>query len=259
MNLVSKKILLASAAALACLSAQATVSIAAPGASYTQNFNALPTTGSMGNWTNDSTLQGWSMFTTGGAAEITYISSGASITTPRPRNIGTATDRALGARTANAYQDFTLALALTNTSGAALSGVNLRYDGEQWRHAAQDVPNVVVLSYGIGSTFASVTNWTTPGGSFDFTAPITGATASTPDGNVAGLVPNLGGNINLNWNAGDTLWVKWTFPSTTDAIGSDTLAIDNVTVTAVPEPASIAMLGLGLGVVALGARRRKRA
>ncbi|ODU51419.1 hypothetical protein ABT09_03900 [bacterium SCN 57-13] len=63
-------------------------------------------------------------------------------------------------------------------------------------------------------------------------------------------------NLSSVWTAGSSLWIKWT--DLNDSGNDHALAIDDVTFTSranpVPEPASMAALGLG----ALGLIRRRR-
>jgi hypothetical protein len=57
--------------------------------------------------------------------------------------------------------------------------------------------------------------------------------------------------INIDWQPGESLWLRWTG---NDRQGADhTLAVDDLHVEAVPEPVTLGvMIGLGIGV----ARRR---
>ena len=113
----------------------------------------------------------------------------------------------------------------------------------------------MVLEYGFGSTFSTVSSWTAPGGNFDWSSPVVGSTAAALDGNVAGLVPGKGGTIsNLTWPAGGTLWLRWI---ENNDVGNDHgLAIDDfsfstVAAAVVPEPASLLVWG-GIGLLGVG-------
>ena len=79
------------------------------------------------------------------------------------------------------------------------------------------------------------------------------------NGNTAGLSADRGGYIHQTLDAGDTLWVRGTFPSVNTTQGSDTLAIDNFVacVSAVPEPANWAPVLTDLTGAGLFTRRRK--
>lgn len=259
---MSSKLLVASAALFAALSAQAAVSVTGAGFSYSQNFDSLANSGSANPWVNDSTLQGWSLFAV--PAISSYgASTGSNGSTAGFFSFGSAgsTDRALGAVVTNAFAgavgtgSVSTALALSNDSGAALSGFTIHYDGEQWRNNGNANAQSLVLQYGFGSSFASV-SWTDAGSAFNFTSPVTGASAATLDGN-ANRVTNLGGSIATDWAPGSTLWLRWV--DLNDSGNDHLLAIDNVSLSvtaAVPEPGSYALLLAGLGAVGLMARRR---
>ena len=145
---------------------------------------------------------------------------------------------------------------MTNDTGGALATITFEFNGEQWRNGGNTTAQTMVLEYGFGSTFASVTTWTAPGGNFNWTSPVATSSAAAVDGNVAGLVENKGGNLsNLNWANGSTLWIRWI--ELNDSGSDHGLAIDDFAVTqvtAVPEPAA-ALLG-ALGLLALMRRRR---
>ncbi|HEY0953455.1 MAG TPA: PEP-CTERM sorting domain-containing protein [Roseateles sp.] len=259
---MSTKLLLASAFLMAAVSAHATVSVTSTAVTYTQSFDGLASAGSGIAWANDSTLNGWSLFAA--APVSTYnTGTGSNGSIAGFFSFGAAgdTDRALGsvvtnnfAGTAGSSYVYT-ALALTNNTGGALTGFTLRYDGEQYRNNGNTAVQGLVLQYGFGATYAAVGAWTTAGASFNFDSPVVGGSAAIVDGNGAGKVADLGGTVTTSWAADSTLWIRW---QDLNNSGNDhLLAIDNVRVTAVPEPSTYALLLAGLGAVGFIARRRR--
>jgi hypothetical protein len=267
------KSLLASVALLSAASAaQATVSVTSASFTYSQDFNSLATAGASNAWANDVTLAGWSLYNKNSAAITSYGTVASGTGGFFAFGNGSSADRALGG-TGSGGTVFGspqsgalagwIAVAFTNTSAVALDSFTLRFDGEQWRNGGSttSTPSIVQtmkLEYGFGATMATVSAWTAPGGSFDFASPVFGTTAAAAvDGNGAGRVANLGGTVNTTWAPGSTLWVRWA--EVNDANSDHSLAIDNVSlsVTAVPEPSTYAMLLAGLGAVGFMARRRR--
>ena len=152
------------------------------------------------------------------------------------------------------------ALALTNNTGGVLNSFTVRYDGEQWRNNGSADAHTLVLQYAFGANFADIasSSWISAGNAFNFTSPLTGASAAV-DGNAAGKIADLGGTVTTDWSAGSTLWLRWADVNNT---GNDhVLAIDNVrfsvTAAPVPEPSTYALLLAGLGAVGFIARRRR--
>jgi hypothetical protein len=256
-------------AAAASLPAQASVSIDSPAFTYSQSFDSLTTSTNSVAWANDSTLAGWSLFTATGSAITSYLGGTGSVNTGSFYSFGStgSSDRALGG-TASGGTYFGspasgavagyIAVAFTNNSGSVLDSFTLAFDGEQWRNGGNSSAQAMVLQYGFGSSFGSVASWATPGGNFDWSSPVTGATAAAVNGNTAGLVAGKGGTVATSWASGDTLWVRWI---DNNDVGNDHgLAIDNlslsVTTAPVPEPTSTALLLAGLAAVAFIARRR---
>lgn len=264
------KTLLAAAALAAVAPTFAAVSVTSASSVYTQNFDTLTTTtGNAVVWANDSTLAGWSLFNSTGAAITTYGADDGGSNTGTFRSYGAvgSTDRALGdlasggayfgSPASGAVAGY-IALALTNSTGAALTSFSLSYDGEQWRNGGNTSAQSLTVQYGFGASFASVTTWNTTPTSLSFSSPVTGASAAAVDGNGAGLVAGINGTVTTTWASGDTLWVRWT---DLNDVGNDHgLAIDNVSLSvaaAVPEPETYALMFAGLGVVGFIARRRK--
>ncbi|MBB4846030.1 hypothetical protein HNP55_004584 [Paucibacter oligotrophus] len=273
-----KKQTLLLAAALSALAlaapAHAAVSVNSSSFVYSQSFDSLAKTTSTSSvaWANDSTLAGWSLFNKDKAAITSYLADAGGSNTGGFRSFGVGgnSDRALGGvgsggsyfgSPANGAVAGWIALSLSNTSGSALAGFKLGFDGEQWRNGGNTpgVAQSMVLEYGFGATFAGVTSWTAPGANFDWSSPVfASTTAAAVNGNTTGLVANRGAQINTSWAAGDTLWIRWT---ERNDLGNDHgLAIDNVNfsaVAAVPEPQTYALLLAGLGAIGFVARRRK--
>lgn len=250
--------------------ANASVSVPSGGAfSYTQNFDSLAATGTANLWTNDSTLQGWSLFASNNTPIAAYSTGTGSSNAGSFYSFGAAgsTDRAFGGvGSAGAYFGAPasgniagwISVAFQNNSGAALDNFTVGFDGEQWRNGGNASPQPMVLEYGYGSSFASVSSWTAPAGSFTWLSPVATATAAALDGNApVNSVLGLGGTVATSWAAGDTLWIRWV---ERNDVGNDHgLAIDNVSfsVSAVPEPETYALLLAGMSMMGAMARRRK--
>jgi len=220
---------------------------------YSQTFDTLPTGGASLAWSNDSTLAGWFLYRQPSpGTSITTINAGdgssstGSFYSFGVLGSGALEDRALGGLgSGGAYFGSPatgtvagwMALALTNDTDATIDALTLSFDGEQWRNGGNTVAQTVVLEYGFGSSFATVSTWTAPGGNFDFTSPIHTATASAVDGNSGtNRAAGLGGTLNsLGWAPGSTLWFRWV--ERNDAGNDHALAIDDVEIV-LPSPAA---------------------
>jgi hypothetical protein len=230
------------------------------GGTYSQNFNTLITSGTGQPWANDTvtpTLQGWNLYTTAGADVTTYSAGAGTSATGSFYSFGTgtSTERALGGVGSGSFSGY-IALAIQNTTGGSLGEFTVSFNGEQWRNGgnASLAQQTMVLEYGFGATFATVSSWTAPGGNFNWASPVTAATAASVDGNAAGLVSSRGGTITgLNWTDTQTLWIRWA--EINDTGNDHGLAIDDFTITAVPEPTNIALGIFASGLLAFSGAR----
>jgi hypothetical protein len=197
----------------ATLPAQASILIATPSSTYRQSFDGLASTGVSVPWANDSTLVGWSLFRqpapgtaiasyaadTGASNTGAFVSYGSSGSSERALGSLGSGGAYFGSPASGAVAGW-IAVAFTNGSNQALTGLTLNFDGEQWRNGGNTSAQAMVLEYGFGSSFTTVPSWTAPGGSFNWNSPVIGATAAAVNGNVAGKVSGLGGTIaTANW------------------------------------------------------------
>jgi hypothetical protein len=257
--------------------ARAAVSYSTAGGTYSQSFDSLSSSGSGTGlaWTNDSTLVGWSLFNTSGAALTTYGSDDGGSTAGQFWSYGVdaSSDRAIGGLgSGGAYFGSPasgalaghFAVQITNNTGSTLVSFTLEYDGEQWRNGGNTTAHTMLVEYGFGATFSTVGSWTAAGAGFNFTSPVATASAGQLNGNLAAnRVENLGGVIgSLNWLPGESLWVR--FRELNDSGNDHGLAIDDFGFTAeaafVPPPPAVpapAALPAGLAVLAALAGRRR--
>jgi hypothetical protein len=265
---MSKAIAAFTVAALAG-SVFAQISYNTAGGIVSENFNSLGnvTSSSSVAWANNTTIPGFSLFRQPAAAPVAitsyFIDNGASNAGSfKSFGINTDTDRALGGvgsggsyfgSPGNPALAGWIALSLTNNTGSALTEFAIGYTGEQWRNGGNTSTQTMVLEYGFGANFASVTTWTAPGAAFNFTSLQNTSTAAVLDGNLAAnRTTGLGGTVTATWNPGDTLWVRWV--ENNDAGNDHGLAIDDVRFAAIPTPGAAALLAVG----GLAATRRRR-
>ncbi|MCT7967674.1 putative Ig domain-containing protein [Laspinema sp. D1] len=210
---------------------------------YFQNFDSLPTNGRNHTWTNHSTIPGWYLFRqpAPGIEISVYDANHGSSNRGSFYSYGLTdeSDRALGGIGSRSdYFDNPatgtiagwIAFAATNNTGLPINSITLNFDGEQWRNGGSLTPptrqQTMRLEYGLEATFDTVTTWTMPGGNFNFTSPKTTGTVGEVNGNIEGLVPNLGGTIHdLTWDNNQTLWIRWV--EVNDVDNDHGLAIDN--------------------------------
>jgi MYXO-CTERM domain-containing protein len=243
----------------------AAINIATPSSTYSQDFDSLSGT----SWTNDSTLGGWSLFNASGAPISTIAINNGGSNSGSFYSFGStgSVERALGGTgsggtyfgspASGAVAGY-IAVAFTNSSAAAYDSFTVGFNGEQWRNGGNTTAQSMVLQYGFGATFATVGTWTAPGGAFNWASLVNTGTAAAVNGNAAGLVNGVGGTVVTPWAPTQTLWVRWT---ENNDVGNDHgLAIDNfsLSVTAVPETDTWAMLLAGLGLIGFVGRRRSK-
>ena len=230
---------------------QAAIAYSSAGSTYSQNFDSLASSGTDFAWTNDppaSAFTGWSLFRVTSNTDATpvamhfYDTSNGSASSGRFYSFGTNADRALGGLGSGNFGYFGdaagvgfgkpagwIAASFSNNTGTQLTQFTVKYDGEQWSDAGDNEPpyaQTMKLEYGFGTSFSSVSIWTAPGSSFNFTSPVFTTNAVAIDGNNAGRVANLGGTVSsLAWQAGQTLWIRWTEQN--DAGNDAAMAIDN--------------------------------
>ncbi len=165
-------------------------------------------------------------------------------------NLGTSgsTDRALGnyPRT-NPSGDQIMQVAVVNNTGGSLSGVQIVFDGEQWRQAQGASTSGPELLRTLVSTLSAIDGFVyLP--AFDFVAPKAAAANLPLDGNLPENRATISGAYVFpdpvaNGSTFYLRWHDWNDNGTTDHF----LGIDNVRIAIVPEPGALSILLVGLG------------
>ena len=211
------------------------------GATYTQNFDSLPTTPtntSLGNspagWIDDTTtpgtgqfsILGWYLYhptsvTEGGANghQRMRISTGSS-TTGAFYSFGSGSDRALGDVGANTLaangDNLYYALRLTNGTTDTLTDFTLSFTGEQWRQGASTTSDPISFAYSTDATSSTFFDNTGANATFTavpsltFNAPQSTGAGAALDGNAAANSQALSATVSgINWAPGTDLWLRW--------------------------------------------------
>jgi trimeric autotransporter adhesin len=172
-------------------------------------------------------------------------------------NLGASgdSDRALGVL-ASGTTVARFGLQLVNNSGLTLNLITLSGLSQQWRTGTDDTANEsVTFEYSFNALDIDDLNATfLPLAGMDLAEVQTSSTiAGAIDGH-ANQTPISGTISSAAWADGATLTLRW---SDQDDPGSDGIyALDNLSITTVPEPSAFALLGLGaIGLVSWRFRR----
>jgi hypothetical protein len=243
---------------LAALASAATLSGAVNfTGTYSQNFDSLGT-GAVA-WTNNSTLPGWHLHqsaTNGAPGTLNAPLAAGSGTGTNSKgfwfNFGSGSDRALGGSPAGGTGTLTYGVALTNSTGATITQFDLSFDWERWFDADISVDQTLTFAYSLDAT--SLTSGT-------FTSVSSASvTYSAPQGSqlwaASPLVASRSITVTgIEWAPGATLWLRW--QDVNEGGGDHGVGIDNVSLTAIPEPSSAALLFSGFAAAAVALRRRR--
>ncbi len=208
---------------------------------YSQNFDALATTGTANPWINNVTLPGWYVSKNGTNA-TSYRAGDGSSNTGDPWSFGVAgvsnlTERAIGSLASGSAATIALGVRLRNDTAVTQTNFVISYMGEQWRSGSLASDQMLAFSYAVSS--GSITNASSAATwinfpALNFVSPNLSASSSPLDGNAA---------TNRQWFAsvvligvavppGHELMLRWL---DVDDVGFDSgLAIDDLTVSFAP-------------------------
>jgi len=249
---------------------------------YSQNFNSLPTgsdtsftwaQGDAGTPTLDDWYYSRGVDTFAGSTNGRALESGLGsnrINTDRILSLASApgaanSERSIGLRSTGTVgnEGGYFGIQLRNNTGSQITTLDVSFTGQEWLQT-ETAGNLDFYHFDANGT-TSYTSFSTGGGTgMDVTNNGTKVNALSFSGTAADGFTVIDGNLpanssfysnqitGLTWANGDDLWLVWNKVDDNSA-----LAIDDFTVTAIPEPSSLALLAgaLGLGLVMLRRRR----
>ena len=234
----------------------APISLTTLGLGYTQDFDTLASTG-----TSSSLPTGWEFSESGTNANATYSAGTGSSNTGETYSFGAtaSTERAFGGLLSGNLIP-TIGAAFSNNTGATIASLAIAYTGEQWRVGTLSRSDRIDFQFSTDATSLTTGTYTDLD-TLDFSSPTTTGAIGLLDGNAAANRTALSSAISgLNIANGATFWIRWTDFNATGA--DDGLAVDDfsltprgTTISPVPEPGTLVLLGLGLAGLAAVRRR----
>ncbi len=285
-NLISRSTMAATAIIFSTALLHGQVSLTSAG--YTQDFNSIPGADSPGlhPWTDNSTITGWYAYTVD-AENSYYRASNANNQWPHSGSDATSlfafrpngTEAALGSISNSTYSAV-LGAQFINNTGSVITSLTISYTGEQWNWNTATVSNTLQFTFSTDATSLTDGNWTDYDDG-DFAALYSSGSGAGLNGNsdtifdgssyVEKTAGQAGGPGAVNYTditvtisglsigEGESFWIRWSDDFSGTSGNGQGLGIDDMTVTSVPEPGSIAaMMALAALAVATWRRRMTR-
>ncbi|MEI8211847.1 MAG: PEP-CTERM sorting domain-containing protein [Planctomycetota bacterium] len=242
---------------------------------YSQNFDNFGTTtvtnvfsstiGTIANIPNLSSEWDGAKIGGTGTAATNFVADTGAGTSGGIYNYGASlsSDRALGA-VASGTNIMGFGFQLRNSTGETIDSITIGFTQENWR-SSTSIVNTIAASYATSASGATSSNYLTASGfttvsDLNLVGPAPVASNGALNGNDAANQVSRSTTISgLTFLAGDVMYFRW--QDVNDAGNDAGLAIDNfnlsVTTTAVPEPTSLALVGMALGTGAWARFRRR--
>jgi hypothetical protein len=263
-RIICSVILLTAAGSWTTTHAAGAISISTFGSAYAEDFNTLAS--SPDNGTSSLVPTGWDFSESGTNANTTYRVGTGSNNAGDTYSFGATgnSERAFGTLLSGSLVP-TIGAQFTNSTGSSISDLLIAYTGEQWRLGQNTTGRAADrLDFQLSLNATSLTTGTwVDYNSLDFLSPVVAGTVGELNGNVTPNRTGLSFLISgLSIANGASFWIRWADSDLTPG-SEDGLAVDDFSLTArgttsVPEPGTLALLGLGLAGLA-ASRRRKAA
>lgn len=265
------------------------------GSGYVQNFDSMGTTTTLPTdwtvWKVGTSHSSWatSIAATGASdsvAAMTQITTSpvtaalydtAIVTSTKNASAyniahGTSTDRVLST-SPTGIDGNALQLTLTNTTGAAVNSVKISYDIDKFYDGTkqssidsafpvgEELPGYQLFYSLNGGTWTNVSALN-PVSTADGVHPYIAVGTPSASGSLGALdfsvtsVNNAVVTFGSAWANGQTLSLRWVDDNAVNISADQIIGLNNVSIAAVPEPETYAMLMAGLGLLGFVARRR---
>jgi len=241
----------------------AVVSISSFNSPYTQNFNTLDYAGTE---PSANLPAGWQIYEVGSAADGRYTYGNGSSSYNDTYSYGAAgsSERAFGVLRGGSVASV-IGIAFKNDTGMTITTLAISYTGEQWRLGNANRSDFLNFEYSfkaasLGDGTVESGTWSAAG-ALNFESPNTTASVGPLNGNTSLNRRVISAELTgLAFESGQTMWLRWKdYPATGE---DDGLAVDDFSLTAVPEPVNLALGVFGgaaavTGIVTKILRRRK--
>jgi hypothetical protein len=200
------------------------------GTNYVQSFDSLPTKGQ-----STQLPQGWSFVEFGPGNNKIKADDGHSaaggIYSYGDKH---SDDRALGILVGNNGSSGIFGAAFENSGSGPINRLDISFTGEEWRLGQAGKQNQLQFQYSLNAQSLTSGNWFNVPQLDFFTPNVTGVGAH--DGNLAANQRQLSGSISfLNIPSGGNFWVRWVEAAPPGGGPGDGLAVDNFSISTVPE------------------------